>query len=144
MGKMHRNMHMHKYALKHKTLPTLNTWMDLKHTHTHKVKAAACRKHSNYECLIYEEYTCNLLTHHCNNTKETLEALNQAHICINRPQNADSVTCLNSPYPNPDPVPLPPGEKTQVSQLLVHTVPKLVGILYWPIVGSSKGSSAFT
>ncbi len=24
-------------------------------------------------------------------------------------QNADSVICLNSPYPNPDPVPLPPG-----------------------------------
>lgn len=27
-------------------------------------------------------------------------------------QNADSVICLNSPYPNPDPVTLPPGKKT--------------------------------
>lgn len=41
-------------------------------------------------------------------------------------QNVDPVICLNSPYPNPDPVLFTQGKKHKVSQPLVHTAINLV------------------
>lgn len=59
-------------------------------------------------------------------------------------QNVDSVICLNSPYPNPDPVPSTQGKNTRFRNCL-YTLRQtwLRDSLSWPIMGGAMSSLHF-